>query len=110
MGKANGIVTISDRAVMQLASYGARNCRDVAEMTDVSNESRLSRIVKGLEDTAGVYVKKTKSGVVLDVYIACRYGADTNQVKVNTEKAVRTQFEGTGITVKDVIIHINSVK
>lgn len=110
MEKANGVVTISDKVVMQLASYGARNCTDVAQMTDVSNERRLSRIVKGLEDTAGVYVKKTRSGVVLDVYIACRFGADTNEVKINTEKAVSAQFEGTGITVKDVNIHINSVK
>ncbi len=110
MERIKGIVTISDRAVMQLASYGARHCDDVAEMTDVSKESKAARIIKGQEDTAGIYVKKTKSGVVLDVYIACRYGADTNEVKENTEKSVRAQFEGTGITVKDVIIHINSVK
>ncbi len=106
----SGIVTISDRAVMQIASYTAEKCDGVAEMTDRTKKDGAARTIKGKSDTAGVYVKKTPNGVVLDVYIACCYGAEVNKLKEDVAKAVTAAYACTGITISGVNVHINSVK
>lgn len=106
----NGVVTVSDRAVMQIAAYAARQCPGVAAMSERSRKGETLKSVMGCGDSAGVYVKKTKSGVVLDVYIACRPGADTQQLKNDTAFVVTSAFTPTGIRIQDVNIHINSVR
>lgn len=105
-----GIVTISDDAVMQIASYITRNCDGVAEMTAKSKKSEMSRTLKGRADTAGVYVKKTLDGVVLDVYFACCYGVDPAKLANEVEEKVRSGYDNTGIKLARVNAHINSVK
>lgn len=105
-----GIVTISDYAVMQIASYITRNCDGVAEMTAKSKKSELSRTLTGRADTAGVDVKKTREGVVLDVYFACYYGVNPTELAREVEKKVESAYGGTGIKISRVTAHINSVK
>lgn len=105
-----GIVTISNDAVMQIASYITRNCSGVAEMTAKSKKSEVSRTLTGRADTAGVYVKNTKNGVVLDVYFACYYGVNPTELAGEVEKRVERAYDGTGIKIARVNVHINSVK
>lgn len=105
-----GIVTISDDAVMQIASYITRNCDGVAEMTAKSKKSEVSRALTGRADTAGVYVKKTRDGVVLDVYFACCYGVNPTELANEVEKKVEGAYGGTGVKIAKVTAHINSVK
>lgn len=101
-----GIVTVSDTAVKQIASYFARNCEGVAEMTDKTK----NRAIIGRGDTSGVYVKNTREGVVIDVYFACCYGVDPVALSKEAEEKVFNAYKGTGIKVSKVNIHINSVK
>lgn len=105
-----GIVTISDRAVMQIAAFAAINSHGIAEMTAKTKQEEVSRSILGQGDTAGVYILKTKSGVVLDVYVACRYGVDVSEVKNDAQTAIADAFVGTGVNIKAVNVHINSVR
>lgn len=110
MGKALGKVTVSDRAVMQIASYAARHSNGVTAMTDKSRQEEFKRTVKTGGDTAGIYLIKTKSGVMFEVYAACGFGAYIDEVKDNIAKNVKDAFSNTGITVKSVNVHINCVR
>ena len=101
-----GIVTVSDTAVKQIASYFTRSCKGFAEMTDKTK----SRAIIGRGDTSGVYVKNTRDGVVIDVYFACFYGIDPVELSKEAEEKVFNAYEGTGIKISKVNIHINSVK
>lgn len=101
-----GIVTVSDNAVKQIASYFTRSCEGFAEMTDKTKK----RAIIGISDTSGVYVKNTREGVVIDVYFACRYGVDPDALAKEAEENVFNAYEGTGIKISKVNIHINSVK
>lgn len=106
----DGIVTISDNAVMQIASYAAKSCPGVAGMSDKSRAVDAVRIVSGKNGASGVYVTNTKSGVKLDVYIACTYGSDTKLLSSDVAETVKSAFPGTGIKIKEVIVHINDVR
>ena len=105
-----GIVTVSDRAVMQIAVHTAKKYPGVAGMSEKSRAVDTARFVAGNSDVAGVYVTKTKSGVKLEMYIACNHGADTKSLSQGVADAVTNAFAGTGITIKDVIVHINDVR
>lgn len=108
--KIFGKVTVSDRAIMQIASYAARHSKGVAAMTDKSRQDELRRVVKNGIDTAGIYLLKTKNGVEFEVYAACEYGARIQEVRNNISANVKSAFSDTGITVNNVNVHINSVK
>ncbi len=105
-----GLVTIAPRAMAQIASYFARNCEGVAEMTDISKRNDIQNAILGRDDVAGAYVKNTKDGVAVDVYLACYYGADTEELKARVESEVREAYAPTGVKIKRVDAHINSVK
>lgn len=105
-----GIVTFSDNAVKQIAVNMIMSCDGVAEMTDKTRTSEVSRTIIGQGDTAGVYVKNTREGVVLDVYFACKYGVNPTELATDAENKVKNAYGNTGITISKVNVHINSVK
>lgn len=110
MGNISGKVTVSDKAVMQIASYAARKTDGVTDMTGRTKKSEVARTVTLQSDTAGVYVTNTKAGVLIEIYVACGFGADVLALKTAVGENVKNAFCGTGITVKDVNVHINSVR
>lgn len=105
-----GLVTIAPRALAQIATHFTSNCEGVAEMTDVSKRIDIQNAILRRDDMAGSYVKNTKDGVVVDVYFACFHGADTGELKERVEREVRDAYAPTGVKVKRVEAHINSVK
>lgn len=105
-----GIVTVSDKAVKQIASYAARSCDGVASMSDKSRAGEAAKFVTGNADNSGVYVTKTKSGIKLDLYVACKHGADAKMLSTEVKEAVENAFPCTGISIKDVVVHINDVR
>ena len=107
--KLMGTVTVSDRAVMQIASDAAKSCSGVMGMSEKTRAGGAVRAVGG-KSTAGVYIRKTKSGVSLEVYIACGYGADTKMLSETVREKVKSSFDWTGITIKEVSVHINDVR
>lgn len=105
-----GKVTVNDRAVKQIAAYAACGCRGVAEMSDKTKAGEAAKFVTGKADISGVYITKTKSGIVLDLYVACVHGADVKALSAEVNQAVINAFPCTGIKVKDVVVHINDVR
>ena len=105
-----GVITISDRAVMQIATHTAELCDGVAEMTYKTKTDAAARAVSMMSDTAGCYIKKTAEGVELDVYIACFYGGDVKTLKAEVASAVAGAYGGTGVKINRVTVHVNSVK
>ena len=106
----DGIVTVNDRAVKQIASYAARSCDDVSAMSDKSRVGEAAKFVAGNADNSGVYVKNTKSGVELELYVACVHGADVEKLSSGIEEKVKNAFPNTGIKISKVIVHINDVR
>ena len=105
-----GKVTIADRFVMQLAVYAAKKCSGVADMSDRSKKQEAFKSVTGQKDIAGIYINKTKEGVILDVYVACKPASDLSEIKREVREQITEEFLPTGVNIADVKVHINSVK
>ncbi len=107
---SDGVVTVNDRAVKQIAVYAACGCNGVAQMSDKSRVGETAKFVTGNADASGVYLTKTKSGIKLDLYVACIHGADVKALSQEIENAVKNAFAPTGIKVNEVVVHINDVR
>ncbi len=106
----DGVVTVNDKAVKQIAVYTACGCDGVAGMSEKSRVGETAKFVTGNADSSGVYITKTKSGIKLDLYVACVHGADAKSLSKEIETAVKDAFPCTGIPVKEVLVHINDVR
>lgn len=107
---SDGVVTVSGRAVKQIASYAARSCNDVYGMSDKSRVGETAKFVSGNADNSGVYVKNTKSGVELELYVACVHGAKPDLLAEEITEKVKNAFPNTGIKISKVLVHINDVR
>lgn len=105
-----GIVVVNDKVVKQIAAYVACSCSGVAGMSDKTRVGETAKFVTGNSDISGVYVIKEKSGIKLDLYVACVHGVNARVLSKEIEDAVMAAFPCTGIKVKEVIVHINNVK
>ncbi len=101
-------ITVSDRAIAQIVEYSAGKCDGFGGMSDKSRVADAAR--KLSKNTSGVYVIKTKSGIKLDIYIACTHGANAKALAENVRAEVMNAFPCTGIAVGEVIVHINDVR
>ena len=103
-----GTITVSDNAVTQIVAYALKDCDGFAGMSDKSRASETARKVSGNE--TGVRVLKTKNGIKLDVYIACKHGADTKTLSAEAAECIQNAFPITGIKIGNVVVHINDVR
>lgn len=106
----DGVVTVNDRAVKQIAVYAACGCDGVAGMSEKTRVGGTAKAVMGNADSSGVYITKSKSGIRLELYVACVHGADAKTLSKEIESAVKDAFPSTGITVTEVLVHINDVR
>ena len=103
-----GTITVSDKAVAEIVIYAANKCEGFAGMSEKSRTGEAVRKVSG--NASGVRVLKTKDGIKLDVYIACKYGADAKELTYVVQDQVKDAFLCTGLKINDVIVHINDVR
>ncbi len=103
-----GTVTVSDNAIAQIVENAIKRCDGFAGMSDKTKVSEAAHKVSG--STSGVRIIKIKNGIKLDVYIACKHGADTKALESNATDAVKSAFPCTGIAINDVVVHINDVR
>ncbi len=103
-----GTVTVSDNAIAQIVENAIKECDGFAQMSDKTKVGEAARKVS--RNMSGVRIIKTKDGIKLDVYIACKHGADTKALQRNATDAVKSAFPCTGIAINDVVIHINDVR
>ncbi len=103
-----GTITVSDKAVAQIVEYAAKKCDGFGGMSDKSRAADAASRLSG--NTSGVYVFKTKSGIKLDVYIACTHGTDTKALLGNVKAEIESAFPVVGIDICDVVVHINNVR
>ena len=105
-----GTVTVSDRAVMQLAAHIASKCEGVIRLTDKSNRDGVSRALRGNGSTRGVYLIKSKSGLELEICVICRYGVNTAMVCDTITSNIKEELAQTGFNVKAVNVRITGVQ
>ena len=105
-----GIVTVSDRAVMQLASYITKQHDGVSRLVDKKSSDGIARTIKGEWDTKGVYLIKKKSGLMLEICVMCRFGVNTVSLCEDIEKEIDSGLCEMGFNVKSINVNIVGVE
>ena len=105
-----GTVTVSEKAVMQLAAHISGMHDGVVRLADKNSRDSLSRAVTGRGDTRGVYVTKSPEGLSLEICVICRYGTNTIALCNDIAGRIKDELSGTGIRVKNVNVRIMGVE
>lgn len=101
-----GTVKISDKAVMQLAAHIVQQFDGIKRLEN-KKDGKWYKLIKG--DTKGVYIEKSKQGIVLEIYAVCRFGVNTNELLANIRARLKSELEEAGISFAAVRITISGV-
>ena len=107
---AIGTVTVSERAVMQIAAYIAKQYDGVKRLTDRKSGDGITRAIKGNRDTTGVYLLKSKQGLALEICIICRYGINTVRLCADITNRITAELTDTGFRIKEINVRIMGVE
>lgn len=107
---AIGIVTVSERAVMQIAAHIAKQHDGVKRLTDKKSGDGITRAIKGSRDTKGVYILKSKQGLALEICIICSYGINTVRLCADITKRIRSELCEVGFRIKEINVRIMGVE
>ncbi len=84
----NGIITISDKAIIQLAAHIAVKKTDgVRALAD-----RSGRVPRRYRYDTGVYLSRTKQGLEIEICIVCAYGANTIKICNAVTNGIKTEI------------------
>lgn len=103
-------VKISDDVIAAIASVAASQVQGVAAMTG-SFAADIGGAILGRRNVArGVRVASGEKDVILDLYLAVKYGARIPEVAYKVQESVKTSVEGmTDLKVLQVNIHVQGV-
>ena len=104
-----GKVTVSHRALMQLAAYVTSHCDGVKVLTDKNSGEAISRMFTG-KGEKGVYLKNTKQGIELELCVICKYGTDANALCDTVRERITKELADTGFKLKKVAVNICGVE
>ena len=107
---AIGIVTVSERAVMQIAAHIAKQYDGVKRLTDKKSGDGITRAIKGSKDTKGVYLSKSKQGFALEICIICSYGINTVKLCADITNRIKSELNDMGFKVREINVRIMGVE
>ena len=91
-----GGIDISSEAIASVAGSAASECYGVLGLVPKSALAEAAKELLRIEEyVKGVYVRKTKKGFEVDVYIACAYGVKLSEIASEVQKRVRYEIEKT---------------
>lgn len=104
-----GSIRISDDVIASTSAMAAINVDGVAEMSGGITES-ISSIIGKTNLTKGIKVNTNDDNVIIDIYIAVKYGFKIPEVAWNVQEKVKKEVEDTaGIKINAINIHVQGV-
>ena len=107
---AMGTVTVSERAVMQIAAHIAKQCDGVKRLTDKKSGDGITRAIKRSRDTKGVYILKSKNGFAIEICIICSYGINTVKLCGDITNRIKSELDNMGFREKEINVRIMGVE
>lgn len=106
-----GTVTVSTKAIVQIAEYITICCDGVVKLTNRTKHDKISAAIHNLQQAKGVYVKKTKTGLDIEIAVIARYGANVNTLCNTVSENIKSEIENNmGAKVSNVKVYIEGME
>lgn len=109
--KIPGTITVSTKAVIQAAAHIAKNSAGVIRLTNRSANDKFSNAFHNMQKTKGIYLKKTKNGLAMEIAVVVKYGVNVNDICNTISESVQNELENNmGVKLDAVRVYIESVE
>ncbi|MBQ2661511.1 MAG: Asp23/Gls24 family envelope stress response protein [Clostridia bacterium] len=106
-----GKITFSDELLASIAGYAAMENYGIVGMSSKKAKDTLFQLIGTENNKRGVVVTTSDEEMDIDLYVTLMYGVSLPAVAENTRKNVRYRVEEmTGMKVRNVNIHVDSIK
>lgn len=107
----NGIITISNDVIATIAGDAATRCYGVVGMAVRSRVDGIASLLKRDVMAKGIKVTTENDELVIDVHVIVGYGINIKTTSESIIEGVKYNVEkATGFNVKEVNVHVESVR
>lgn len=106
-----GNVSISPKAIAQVAGDSATSCFGVVGMAEVSIYQGIVKLLTQDSKTKGVEVSISDDLISIGLHIIVAYGVNVNSVSENLIENVKYKVENfTGLSVSEVFVYVEGIR
>lgn len=107
----NGIITISNDVIANIAGEAATRCYGVVGMAVRSKVDGIASLLKKDAMSKGIKVTVENDEIIVDVHVIVGYGINIKTTSESIIESVKYNVESvTGFAVKEVNVHVESVR
>lgn len=107
----NGIITISNDVIANIAGDAATKCYGVVGMAVRSRVDGIASLLKRDAMSKGIKVVTDEDELIIDVHVIVGYGINIKTTSESIIESVKYNVENvTGFTVREVNVHVESVR
>ena len=107
----NGIISISNDVIANIAGEAATRCYGVVGMAVRSRVDGIASLLKRDNMSKGIKVTADNNELIIDVHVIVGYGVNIKSTSESIIESVKYNVEKvTDFAVKEVIVHVESVK
>lgn len=109
--KIPGKITVSSKAALDVIKHTVLSNNGVYSFAAAQKKDELIHLLRGGLNESGIYITKTKHGLMADIYIILKYGAAAEELREIISSRIKTELECfLHMKVFKINVHIMGVK
>lgn len=108
--KTPGKITVSSRAALDIIRHIALSFDGVAQLSAPAKKDELVHMLRGGLNEGGIYITKTKTGLMADIYILAKYGTSAEELRDTLSGKIKAELESyLHMRISKINVHIKGV-
>lgn len=105
--KIPGKITISSKAARDLIKHITLNFDGVAALSAPSKKDEIVHMIRGGLNESGIYITKTKKGLMADIYVLIKYGAEAKELRDTLTLEISNELKNyLHMTISKINVHV----
>lgn len=108
--KFTGKITVSSKAALDIIRHITLSFDGVAQLSTPAKKDELFHMLRGGLNEGGIYITKTKTGLMADIYILAKYGTSAEELRDTLSNKIKTELENyLHMKISKINVHIKGV-
>lgn len=91
--KIPGKITVSSKTALELIKHITLSFEGVAALSAPTKKDELMHMLRGGLNDGGIYITKTKAGLLANIYVIVKYGTAADSLRIELCDKIKKELE-----------------